>query len=308
MRRSRTESGKTADALRLTDALISEKPRSPDGHILKARLLLASHGDLGRGRRQAQAAVHADTGSTAAHYTAGLVAITRKDFEGAERAFLESAKLNPRAAAPQLQLARLRLARGDSAGALNAAEEAAAARPDDVEAAVLMVRSLRAQGAARSRTPRAGTTGLKASPDDPRLLIESGWVELSRIVPTMRGVSSTRPESRAGLRSEARVGAVASDVALRDSRQGAARVDGWLAKQPHDPSAQMLGRARSICSRRSRTPPNGGSSVSSGAARRGSTPTSCSGNLSQARSASTRRSTETGRWPATRRRPQAHRP
>src|SRR5207344_871933 len=130
------ESGKTADALRLTDALISEKPRSPDGHILKARLLLASHGDLDEAARQAQAAVHADTGSTAAHYTAGLVAITRKDFEGAERAFLESAKLNPRAAAPQLQLARLRLARGDSAGALNAAEEAAAARPDDVEAAV----------------------------------------------------------------------------------------------------------------------------------------------------------------------------
>ena len=140
------ESGKTEDALKLTDALISEKPRNPDGHILKARLLLASHGDLDEAARQAQAAVHADTGSTAAQYTAGLVAIARKDFEGAERAFLESAKLNPRAAAPQLQLARLRLARGDSAGALSAAEEAAEARPDDIEAAVLMVRSLRAQG------------------------------------------------------------------------------------------------------------------------------------------------------------------
>ena len=68
------ESGKTTEALRITDALISEKPRNPDAHILKARLLLAGHGDLDEAARQAQAAVQADTGSTAAQYTTGLVA------------------------------------------------------------------------------------------------------------------------------------------------------------------------------------------------------------------------------------------
>ena len=39
------ESGKTKEALSTADALIAEKPRNPDAHILKARLLLAGQGD-----------------------------------------------------------------------------------------------------------------------------------------------------------------------------------------------------------------------------------------------------------------------
>ena len=60
------ESGKTKEALSTADALIAEKPRNPDAHILKARLLLAGQGDLDEAARQALAAVQADTGSTAA--------------------------------------------------------------------------------------------------------------------------------------------------------------------------------------------------------------------------------------------------
>ena len=54
--------------------------------------------------------------------------------------------LNPRAAVAHRQLARLRLARGETGRALSAAEQAASLDPRDRTAALLKARALRAQG------------------------------------------------------------------------------------------------------------------------------------------------------------------
>ena len=54
--------------------------------------------------------------------------------------------MSPQAAAARMQLARVKLARGDAAGAVSIAELAANERPTDADAAVLLGQSLRASG------------------------------------------------------------------------------------------------------------------------------------------------------------------
>src|SRR5207247_2264643 len=116
-----------------------------------------------------------------AHYTLGLAALARRDLDAAESAFTQALKMNPRAAAAQLQLARIRLTRGDTAAALTAAEETIAARPDDTEATVVLARSLRARGDL-DRARRELTSAIGRSPGDPAdvaMLLELGRVELA---------------------------------------------------------------------------------------------------------------------------------
>ena len=126
--------GRTAEAHQILDQLLKERPRNEEARIVKARLLLRE-GKPDDAAGHAVEAVKADSSSQAAHYTLGLISLARRDFEAAEKSFQEVIRLNPRAAAAQTQLARLQLARGETAGAVNAAQVAARDRPDDPEAA-----------------------------------------------------------------------------------------------------------------------------------------------------------------------------
>src|SRR5207237_1038361 len=88
--------GNHADAMAIVAGLVREKPKDPDAHVLAARLLLAEGGDLNVAGQHTRDAVAADPSSTAAHYTTGLVLLARQDYKGAEAAFQETLKLNPR--------------------------------------------------------------------------------------------------------------------------------------------------------------------------------------------------------------------
>ena len=81
----------------------------------------------------------------AAQYTLGLAAVADHKLDEAENAFEEAAALSPQAAAARMQLASVKLARGDAAGAVSIAELAANERPTDADAAVLLGQSLRAR-------------------------------------------------------------------------------------------------------------------------------------------------------------------
>src|SRR5699024_5058069 len=124
----------------------------------------------------AQAAAKADPSSAAAQYTIGLVALARNDPASAETAFDRTVALNPRAGAASLQLAKLRLARGDTSAALTAAEGAVKAG-GDTEAALVLARTLRARGE-YDRARRELTARLAGAPDAVRLRVELGWAEV----------------------------------------------------------------------------------------------------------------------------------
>jgi tetratricopeptide (TPR) repeat protein len=148
-------------------------------------------------------------------------------------------KLNPRAAAARLQLARLRLARGETKGALKAAEEVSRERPDDVDAAVLVSRSLRAQGDL-ARAARELGTRISRTPDAAPLHIEMGWLALQR-----NDLPAARTSFDAALRIapasyDALVGLVTIDLAQRNIQRARERVAESQQRTPGDPRLTIL--------------------------------------------------------------------
>ena len=137
--------GNKPEAYKIVDGIIKESPKYEEARMARARMLLIDQ-KPDEAAKEAQEAVKLAPGPVAAQYTLGLT-VDRAERPGRWRGrFSKVLKLNPRAAAARLQLARLQLARGEAAGALEAAEEVSRERPEDVEAAVLMSRSLARAG------------------------------------------------------------------------------------------------------------------------------------------------------------------
>jgi tetratricopeptide (TPR) repeat protein len=189
--------------------------------------------------KEAQEAVKLGAGSVAAQYTLGLTAIARNDQAAAEAAFQNVLKLNPRAAAARLQLARLQLARGDNAEALESAEEVSRQRPDDIDAVVLMSRSLRAQGNL-PRAERELISRISRTPNAAPLHVERGWVALqNNELPSAR--KSFEDAARIAPASyDALVGLVTVDIAQRNLAAARARVTARQQQSPDDPRLKIL--------------------------------------------------------------------
>lgn len=231
--------GRKAEAYRVIDAILAEKPSYADARIAKARMLLVDGGDLAEAEKHAREAIAADRGLPSAHYTLGLVALQRRETTAAERAFQQVLKLNPRAAAAQLQLARLQLARGDAAGALSAAEEAARRLPNDPQAAVLVSRSLRAQGDL-PRAERELAARIAKTPDVASLHVEMGELALQRGQAPAARESFEKALALDASLYEAKVGLVTADVAERKLDAADARIAAWREKAPDDPRLKVL--------------------------------------------------------------------
>jgi putative PEP-CTERM system TPR-repeat lipoprotein len=230
--------GRKTDAYQIVDRVIQESPKYADARIAKARMLLMDKMP-DQASKEAQEAVKLAAGSVAAQYTLGLTAIARNDATAAEDAFQNVLKLNPRAAAARLQLARLQLARGQAADALESAEEVSRQRPDDVDAAVLMSRSLRAQGDL-PRAERELATRISRHPDAAPLHLERGWLALQG-----SDVASARKSFEDALRLDpdsydALVGLVTVDIAQRNAAGARARVTAWQQRSPNDARLKVL--------------------------------------------------------------------
>jgi tetratricopeptide (TPR) repeat protein len=179
----------------------------------------------------AQQAVKADASLLSAQYTLGLAAMAARDFLQAERAFEAAAQINPRAAAPQMQLAKLRLARGDTGGAVAAAEMAASDRPDNPESAVLLAQTLRARGDLERASRELGRR-IAAAPDSAPLHVEMGRLHLER-GDTAGARASFNEALRAAPGSiEARQGLLTADIAEKKFDGARRRVAAWQASEP----------------------------------------------------------------------------
>jgi tetratricopeptide (TPR) repeat protein len=231
--------GNKAEAHRIVDALIEERPRYEEARTAKARMLLSDGGSAAEAAAHAREAVKADENSVGAHYALGLAALALRNVAEAERAFQTAARLSPRAAAAQMQLARIRMAQGDTGAAVSAAEAASRERPGDPEAAVLLAQTLRAQG----NVERARRELQKRIAEDPRsapLRIEMGWLALHRQDP-----AAARQAFGEALRIdpqslEARHGLVAVDVSEKKMDAARARVAEWQKASLGDIRLQVL--------------------------------------------------------------------
>jgi putative PEP-CTERM system TPR-repeat lipoprotein len=230
--------GRKADAHKIVDDVIREKPNYEEARIAKARLLLID-GKADEAAAEAEAAVKLAPNSVAAQYTLGLTAVGRQDGAAAERAFEAALKLNPRAAAARLQLARLQLARGEAAGALESAEEVSRQHPEDVEAAVLMSRSLRAQGDL-PRAEREMATRISRSPAAAPLHLEMGWLALQRHQLAAARASFDEARRLAPSSYDALVGIVTVDITEGNIEGARGRVAEWQQRAPGDSRLKVL--------------------------------------------------------------------
>jgi tetratricopeptide (TPR) repeat protein len=230
--------GRKAEAYGILADVLKGAPKYEEAHIAKARMLLID-GKVDEADAEAREAVRLAPGSPSAQYTAGLTAVGRQDAASAEQAFATVLKLNPRAAAARLQLARLQLARGEAKGALETAQEASRQRPGDVDAAVLVSRSLRAQGDL-GRAAHELATRIARTPDAAPLHLEMGWLALQRgDLPAARTSFDTvlrlKPASY-----DALVGLVTVDLAQRNVQRARQRVVEWETRTPGDPRLTIL--------------------------------------------------------------------
>jgi putative PEP-CTERM system TPR-repeat lipoprotein len=238
--------GNRADAYQIVDRVLKDSPKSEEAHVVKARMLLMDQ-KPDEAANEAQAGVKLAAGSVAAQYTLGLTAIARHDRAAAENAFQQVLKLNPRAAAARLQLARLQLARGEAAGALESAEEVSRELPDDVDAAVLMSRSLRAQGNL-PRAEREIAGRIARNPNAAGLHLERGWLAIQN-----NDVASARKSFEEALRLapssyDALVGLVTVDIAQRNIAAARSRVAAWQERAPNDSRVKVLSARVSLSS------------------------------------------------------------
>ena len=142
--RAYASSGNTQAAKALVDRLLKENPENYAIRTLESQLL------LDEGRREnalssAQVAVKGDPASAVSQFTLGKAYAAIGDKTGAEAAFREVLKINPRAVPAQLELSLLQIGE-KGGGAVRLADEAAAAQPNNPEARIALIRSLLAAG------------------------------------------------------------------------------------------------------------------------------------------------------------------
>ena len=240
--------GRTANAHRIVDEILTEHPRDVAARNARARMLLKG-GAVKEAAAEARTAIKFDAGSTDAHYTLGLAAVALQNYEEATRELQKVVELNPRASAAQMQLARLQLAAGENGRALSAAEKAVEANPDDPAAAALVARSLRAQGQLATAQQQL-VARIKRQPDTV-LHTELGWVLLDQ-----RDIAAARQSFGAALRLapdsiEARTGLVTADLADGKTARAQAQLDEWLRASPADVRLRVLSARLAIASGRS---------------------------------------------------------
>jgi tetratricopeptide (TPR) repeat protein len=234
----RYTTGQKKEAHAIIDALIAERPRYAEARTAKARMLLSDGGHASEAVTHARHAVKSDEYLVAAHYTLGLALLAERKPAEAEQAFEAAARLSPRAAAPHLQLAKIRLARGDT-GAAVAAAEAAARETTDAAATVVLAQTLRARGHV-DRAARELTKRLTNSPEPGPLHLELGWLSLHR-----QDVVAARASFQEALRRmpgslEARHGLIAADVAERKIDAARTRIADWRKASPNDAHLGVL--------------------------------------------------------------------
>jgi putative PEP-CTERM system TPR-repeat lipoprotein len=137
--------GRTAEAHKTIDETLAADPSQPRALLTKGQFLLVEK-KIDDAIKLVKAAVISDPRSVTARSTLGSIYASRHEYDEATQEFTEVLKLNPRSIMAKLELAQLNLNRGLPAVAVDYAQQAVSAKPDNLGLRVLLVRTLVGKG------------------------------------------------------------------------------------------------------------------------------------------------------------------
>jgi putative PEP-CTERM system TPR-repeat lipoprotein len=245
---SQNSPSKQAEAHQTLDEVLKRDPNSVTALLLDARFLVAEK-KYDEALERAKRATAAEPGNATAHYTLGTVYAARNDPDEAIKEYNETLRISPRAAAAQVELARLYLLRGAvDRGAVDSAaqfaEQAVQNQPDNVQARLTLIRTLMAR-----RDPAKGDL-VRADAELKPLVarypesapIQAEWGTLLVGRGDLAGARKAYEKALqlAPASYEALAGLVALDVAEKKPSAARARLDARLTQAPDDEALLLL--------------------------------------------------------------------
>ena len=225
--------GRADDALDIIDKAVTADPSNARMLAAKSDLLLRQ-GHLDEAAQAADAAVAANASSAEAQFVRGRVLRARGSFEKAEEAFNEVLRLNPRASAARVELARLRI-RGGAEDAVTVAAEAAQAAPQSLDARLTFARALMSKRD-YTKAEEVMRRVVAAAPN-----VAAVHAQLGTLLAMKKDAAGARAEfTRAleldPLQIEAATGLTSLDFAAGQKPAALARLDAMVARAPKNSS------------------------------------------------------------------------
>ena len=222
----------------IVDAVIARSPAWVPALLLKSQML-TGEGKIPEATERALAATKADPNNAQAHYALGLLRAQQRQRKEAIAEFGEVLRLNPSAAAAQLQLSRLTLQEGDADSAVQYATGALSNAPGFPEARVSLVRGL----IAKRETARAEqelASMIKQYPKAPILYTLEGALKVSKNDAPGARASFEKSLAMSPGSIDALSGVTTIDLFEKKIPQARARVEARLAAQPNQPELLLL--------------------------------------------------------------------
>ena len=230
--------GKTAEAFRIADEVLSKHPTLVGGRIVRGRLLLAE-GRMEDALKDALEAVKLDPKNAEGQFLLGSVYDGKRDLDGAAKAFAEVLKVNPRAAEAQLRLAMIEMQRNSLPSAAQFAQQAATLQPGNLDAQLVLARILLARGDLdRASTITAGL--VQSAPGEAHVQNQAGMLALAKGDRAGAREAFEKALSLNDRLTEPLSALVALDLEAKKPAEARARVERRLQKTPDSSLALAL--------------------------------------------------------------------
>lgn len=223
--------GNADEAITIIDRALTGDPTNSRTLAAKSDLLLRQN-RLDEAAQAAEAAVAANATSAEAQFVRGKVLRAKGSYDKAEAAFNEVLRLNPRAAAARVELARLRI-RSGAEDAVVVATEAAKADPRSLDARLTLARALMARRE-YAKAQEVLTTVLAAAPNVAAVHAQMGTLLARKKDTAGARASFDRAIELDPVQLEAASGLTSLDFAAGQQAAALARLDAMVARAPRN--------------------------------------------------------------------------
>jgi tetratricopeptide (TPR) repeat protein len=223
--------GHADEAITIIDKAISSDPSNSRTLAAKSDLLLRQN-RVDEAAKAADAAVAANASSAEAQFVRGRVLRAKGSFDKAEEAFNEVLRINPRAAAARVELARLRI-RSGADDAVTVATEAAKADPRSLDARLTLARALMSKRD-YAKAQEVLTAVVAAAPDVAAVHAQMGTLLTLKKDSAGARASFTRALELDPVQIEAAGGLSALDFAAGQRPAALARLDAMVTRAPRN--------------------------------------------------------------------------
>jgi len=239
--------GRHAEAHKILDRFLAREPNSAMALLQKARWLM-QEGHVDQAVERATSATAASPRLTLAYYIRGLAQVQSHRTADAIKSFSEVLRLNPRAAAAQVQLANLHLRRNAVDTAAQFADDALKNAPNSLDAHLVRVRVTMARGDLKQS--RAALAALKKrAPDVAAVSALEGTLELRAGDARAARAALERTLQLDPTSMEALAGITALDVIQNRGAEARARIETRLTSADHTPELLLLAAKTYVANR-----------------------------------------------------------